>query len=518
MGLEKSDKDNLTRLLQKLEAGGREIKEAKLVTLQNGKQAIQVSYAPHGGNQVIETYDKDTGNLAVYTFKQKNKSDFTIYYDNENTTGMTSKSKKYTIRMDSSGRVLISRSGKKGRENVSEYTYKDDNTRPEKVVEKLRNGTVITRQNGVQTITKRNGKVITKKDNITIDARSIERALQNRKPQGSSSQTVTNQSAKGIAENLKRLIYGSGSDRLAQFRELINSQINSSNFDWIKYEYKKLTNRDLFDDIEKFLKNNSREYATVKRQLAEIQYGKYGVNLDFQNQNSTVSNSYHRGAPHSIVQDGTIITITNKQTGQTRIIDLDKLLRYYANDHERAKLIKMLQQMPGEVLMDIAIETDFLIPSKNETVNVSNGGRCQAAGYYSPSDDTMHIDPDKGVLTMIHETGHSVDFNRANSKRRKNYSSVANDPQFKKIFNQEMRNYIAAGNKKYVYDPSGRSKSDPKTYATANEREMFAECYTLLMTGRCNSAAVITKYFPRTLAYINQKIEQNRSYSDALRH
>ena len=516
MGLQNKDKAVFVSLLQRLEASGRDISNARLVTLEDGKQAFEISFAPNKKAQIIETYDKDTGALASYTYKKKNDI-FTIIYDNNNTKGMVSSSKKYTVKTDGQGRVLVSSSGKKKRQNTTEYTYSENGTRPERVVERHRNGTVIVRENGEQTITRRSGRVIKKKDEVTIDSRALERIIRNRKPSSGTSSSITqamNGSAKDIASQLQKVLYGAGSNS-ADFQKLI-SQISSSNFDWVKYEYKKLTKKELLSDLEVYLKKRPNDYANIKRHLAEVQYAQYGVNLNFKNQNSVVSNRFRKGDSHSVVQNGTILTIRNNKSGKQRTIDLDKLLQNYPNARERAKLIKMLQKMPGEVLMDIAIETDSFIPSSGETVNVGRGGRCQAAGYYNPSDDTVHIDPEKGVSTIVHETGHMVDFNRANSKR--NNSSVLKDPEFKRIFNDEMRKYISAGNKRYVYDPSGRSNSPRGTYATANEREMFAECYTLLMLGNCGSEGVITKYFPRTLAYINQKIEYNRQYSDSVRH
>ena len=191
---------------------------------------------------------------------------------------------------------------------------------------------------------------------------------------------------------------------------------------------------------------------------------------------------------------------------------MDKLLKNYPNASDREKIIKDLQSLPGEVLMDIANETDSFIPAKDgEVVTVQGGASCNAAGYYKVSNDTLHINPNNGAQTLTHEIGHSVDFNGIKT----NTSSVERNKTFMKIYNQEMRQFIAAGNKQYIYSDKNRQR---EAYCTANPKEMFAECYTLLMTGNCGSKSTIEKYFPRTLAYINQLVDYNRSQSAKFRH
>ena len=51
-------------------------------------------------------------------------------------------------------------------------------------------------------------------------------------------------------------------------------------------------------------------------------------------------------------------------------------------------------------------------------------------------------------------------------------------------------------------------------YCTANERELFAESYTLAMTGNCRSKNVITKYFPETFQIALEIIQETRQKSD----
>lgn len=539
-GITGGNKKAVQEFLNNLAGASERIQQTRATTLDNGEAGMTVNYKPDkNGNATTVTYRKADGSIVKYHVQHKDLTSTTTTYDNEDTIASKIVKKDGTLDVDALGRLLKRVSNRKDdNENITEYTYHDDNnTKPSKIKVQLRDGTVIVFESGKKIITNPDGKTKVEEDSTTTDpGKVISRLIKPSRDSvenGSRTEDIDSitgklkssldrnseknvrESARKAATELKSLIYQKGaSSRLKNLKEVIYSQLNSNNIDWVLYEYKKLTKHDLFSDLEKVLANVPNDFSTINKHLAEVQYKKYGVNLNFKNNNSTVSNKHHKGDPYSVTQNGTIMTITNKKTKQTRQINLDVLLNAYPNARERATLIKQLQQLPGEVLMDIAIETDSFVPLRDgEVVNVGNGGRCQAAGYYSPSDDTIHLNPNKPVQTLVHETGHSVDFNGRN-----NTSSVLRDKEFKKVFNSEMQAYLSAGNQRYIYDPSGHSSSPGNLYATANEKEMFAECYTLLMTGNCNSKDVIERYFPRTLAYINQKIERIRNTSDDFRH
>lgn len=539
-GITGSDKSAVQAFLKNLDDSNSKIRNIRSTTLENGEAGIIVGYEPDkNGNTTTVTYRKFDGSVVKHHVQHKDLTSNTTKYDSENTVSSRIVKKDGTLDVDSLGRLVKRVSNRKDdNENITEYTYNDDSkTKPSKIKVQLRNGTVIVFEAGKKIITKPDGKTNVEDDSTTTDpGKIISRLI---KPSRDSVETGNEtenidsiaervrrgsvripeknikESAKKAAADLKSIIYAKGdSSRLKNLKEIVYSKLNSNNIDWVLYEYKKLTKHDLFSDLEKVLSGVPNEFSKINKHLAEVQYKKYGVDLNFKDRNSVVSNAHRHGDPYSVVQNGTIMTITNKKTKQTRQINLDVLLNAYPNARERAALIKQLQQLPGEVLMDIAVETDSFVPLRDgEVVNVGNGGRCQAAGYYRPSDDTIHLSPDNPVQTLVHETGHSVDFNGRN-----NTSSVLRDKEFKKVFNAEMRAYLSAGNQRYIYDPSGNSSSPGNLYATANEKEMFAECYTLLMTGNCNSKDVIERYFPRTLAYINQKIDRIRNTSDGFRH
>ena len=68
-----------------------------------------------------------------------------------------------------------------------------------------------------------------------------------------------------------------------------------------------------------------------------------------------------------------------------------------------------------------------------------------------------------------------------------------------------MEIYKQKGNKTFSYH-----KSNGAAYCTANKKEIFAECYTLLMTGDAMSKDCILEHFPETLNVVRQMIIEQR--------
>ncbi len=516
LGLNSTDAKVISSFMKDI----KKIASIKEIKLEDGSSGLVVQYkSDENGNTTTIVYDKNTGNIRQHRVLTAQNIETTTYYDKTGNNVVNSIVKvlneNITQEIDNLGRLKIQEEKNK----TTKYEYKDETVSPKKIDVKYADGKFVIFQDGKKISIQINGERTETEDSRTQSTDSdsikskpvrpdISRIVQNIRPN-------QNHRAKQIASNLQNLIYNNNHDTNipVKIQNYIKQNVNVNNIDWVLYEYKVLTKKDLFSDLETKLKNYKEINTSIKRRLADVQYKKYNVNLNFKKQNSKIQNEYHTGDSYSIVQNGTIITIKNERTKQQRQIDLDKLLRNYPNARDRAKIIKQLQNLPGEVLMDIAIETDSFIPLKNttETITVAGGAQCNAAGYYAGSDDTIHINHSNGNLTLVHEVGHAVDYNGI----RQNRSSVLNDPNFKKIFNEEMRQYISAGNQRYVYN-SPNSKRN--TYATANEQEMFAECYTLLMMGKCNSQNIIEKYFPKTLKYIDNKIKQIRNMKDNVRH
>lgn len=311
--------------------------------------------------------------------------------------------------------------------------------------------------------------------------------------------------AKETTAQLKELIYSDDWNRSSQIMKILKNNLDPANIDIILNEYKALTNgRNLQEDLDIVF-----TYCPIKKNKAKKLFDSL---LNFENLNTKIDNKYWQGDSHNVTREGSIFTITNTETNETREIDLAVLLKNFDTSKERKKFVEQLQKLPAEVLMDIAVEQTTLIELEGKTeLDMGNGATCDAAGYYTPGTDQVKIYDNSSIDTITHEMGHALDYNKLDGS---NKSSVTNSEIYLEIFNEEMDKYLADGNKRYSYE----NYSPRKTYATANEREMFAECYTLLMTGNCGSKKIIEKYFPRMLSYVKQYIEYNRSHPDSIRH
>lgn len=312
--------------------------------------------------------------------------------------------------------------------------------------------------------------------------------------------------AKETTKLLKELIYSDDLFRDSKVMDLIKNNLDPANIDIVLKEYETLTNgRSLQEDINIVL-----TYCPIKKHNANKIFDSL---LNFEKTNTSINNKYWQGDPHNIKREGSTFTITNTKTNETREIDLTVLLKNFDTSKERKKFIEQMQKLPAEVLMDMAAEQTTLIELDGKTeLDMGNGATCNAAGYYTSGTDQIAIYDNSSIATITHEMGHALDYNKLNGS---NKSSVTNSEIYVEIFNEEMEKYLADGNKRYDYDDA---LANPFAYATTNEREMFAECYTLLMTGNCTSKKVIEKYFPRMLSYIKQYVEYNRSHSDSIRH
>ena len=67
-----------------------------------------------------------------------------------------------------------------------------------------------------------------------------------------------------------------------------------------------------------------------------------------------------------------------------------------------------------------------------------------------------------------------------------------------------MIKYEKAGFIQYSYAKNYSRKDKTSNYCTTNEKEMFAECFTLLINGDCQSKEVILKYFKPCLDVVKE--------------
>ena len=216
------------------------------------------------------------------------------------------------------------------------------------------------------------------------------------------------------------------------------------------------------------------------------------------------------------------MTITNNKTGKKKTLDLNEIVSDLPLD-KQVQVKKMLSEQPGELLMDQATETDklksFLKASDSTKEWAKN---INAAAWYSTNTDSITLGASgydaKWAKDIAHELGHALD--EVNDE----FLSTKYD-EFKEAFTKGRESFIAAGNQPFeegnntciIYD-RGDGKGRSSNYATANYKEMFAECYEYLMTGTCNSAAMLEDFFPECLRIANEMIEQIRALPDDVRH
>lgn len=227
---------------------------------------------------------------------------------------------------------------------------------------------------------------------------------------------------------------------------------------------------------------------------------------------SKISNKYYT-SKHSYtkcVTSDKIIIIDDKNN--KTIIDKNQLFNIFSENYKDI-IWESLEEWPAEALLDLGIEATFM-----ESIEGTN--------CFIPAFDKISVEEDMFIVRAIqHELGHAVDYiaNDVNAQ-------TDNNVKFKEIFQEEMIAYKKDGNEIYGCGSKNTLKSEnnhlsgidrllfSSTYATQDKQEMFAECYALLMWGRCNSEAVISKYFPKTRDCVLEIIEKTRELPKQQRH
>ena len=243
---------------------------------------------------------------------------------------------------------------------------------------------------------------------------------------------------------------------------------------------------------------------------------KNGYKRDLVIENSQVKNGLRTGDVYSVEYHDFTVTIVNKTKNRTTTLDLNYLLAGMSNV-DKLKFLKTIQSLPGEVLEDLAIEVDTLISSTGKDMHIlKESPGFLAGGYYSGNNDEITT----SEKHIVHELGHAMDFHGS-----KNESRVMNNKKFINAFNIGLKRFLKDGNKQYDYNDnpdlfrSGLSViSHNSNYCTANPKELWAEIYTALTTGTCNSYNTILKYFPEALEIGKNLLEEIRNESRSTRH
>ena len=280
--------------------------------------------------------------------------------------------------------------------------------------------------------------------------------------------------------------------------------------------------------LEAAIKNEiGLDAATKKRILGHIENcleQSHGYKKNEFTKESTVKNEYHTGEPYTVSQKGNILTAVNQKTGKESKLNLHDMCKDLPLE-QKAAIKAALQRLPGEVIADFASEGIKNLKTSGTLENLYDKAKEKITGsedllraYYNATSNNITIRNQSeyfNVSELVHELGHAIDYNGYVI----NTSSSGKGSAFYKAFQKDLEAYKKAGFQQYKKGDMRLFSNDPnKAYATKNNREMFAECYALLTTGKCNSEDAIKGYFQNTLKEADKLLKQIRSLPDNKRH
>ena len=263
--------------------------------------------------------------------------------------------------------------------------------------------------------------------------------------------------------------------------------------------------------------------ARIKEDEEFLEYAvQNGYNPNLYIENTSVSNNLYQGDLYSVQYSGYSVKIYNKTKNTTTILNLSNLL-VGMSQNDKLNFMKTIQKLPAEVLEDMAIELDCLQSSSGQDMHIiQSNPDFRAGGYYSSSTDSITTNPS----SLVHELGHAIDYHGENNMSGKNnMDRITDDSKFKQAFQKGLERYIKAGNKQFDYNDKTTWCKDPikilkmeSNYCTANEKELWAELYTALTTGRCKSYNTIVTYFPEAISVGKELLSSIRAENAGTRH
>lgn len=184
----------------------------------------------------------------------------------------------------------------------------------------------------------------------------------------------------------------------------------------------------------------------------------YGYNPELKIEKSQVKTEFYESSKtYSVTYDNNIINIeeitSDGEPAEKRQIDLNVLLENLPLDlHPKIKA--EIQKLPGEVLMDMAIECSRFdkIPQHTETM----------LGAFSKKNDRISVGfiniESISASTIAHEVGHAIDHRRTNAvpqgqenpNPNNNQRNVTSDTNPDFIFEYELAKYKAMGLEEYL--------------------------------------------------------------------
>ena len=300
-----------------------------------------------------------------------------------------------------------------------------------------------------------------------------------------------------------------------EFNEMWENGVK--NYDSFADVYEVFTGRKCFEyDFRNSNLNNKEKdrYLMIIRLKAFDSFVEKDFKSNLRIENAQINNDFYKSDNIYDIQFGMLyepIIIKNKTTGIERTLDLKSVFQKMSTI-DRAKMWGIIQTFPPEALEDLAIESSSVTAhSGNEFILLSSN----ADGLYKPNIDEIIFNA-SNAETCIHELGHAIDFNYKNNSN----TARTSNSDFSQIFEQEVSNYRAKGNQCFSKGENGNSQGNDGyyNYCTFDEKEMFAECYTLLMLGDCDSKETILNHFPNCLKATENLLKEIRKLSDNVRH
>lgn len=255
--------------------------------------------------------------------------------------------------------------------------------------------------------------------------------------------------------------------------------------------------RDIMDsNLDKNIKN--KILALFKKDASQLMV-KY--NPKKQSKNNSIKNEHYVSQfSYDVQYNGSIITIYNKTTKTQSKINMNNMFSSMT-EIDKARMKLLFQELPAEFLEVLSNEQHYIRSSNDCDMNIiPENPEWIAGGYYKTAEDRVVTNFDREII--IHEVGHALDNCILSGNRPVYYSD--NNVKFKVTFENCMIKYEKAGFIQYSYAKNYSRKDKTSNYCTANEKEMFAECFTLLINGDCQSKEVILKYFKPCLDVVKE--------------
>ncbi len=154
-------------------------------------------------------------------------------------------------------------------------------------------------------------------------------------------------------------------------------------------------------------------------------------------------------------------------------------------------MVGLLQQLPADQLMAIHNTVRTIVECSDSF---------QSA--YSPV--SKRIKTINDAFTILHETGHAIDFRNS---AMQHIASISNDKDLQKIFNKEKKAfnnaYPDAQRNHIGYFLKGKQGNLAEVVAETNAlRDSYTQEISLAKRNQ-----YLQQFFPRTIAYINDKLE-----------